>query len=551
MFGALLAALLLSVAASAQETGRPIASVEGSVTDRLTGKPMAGALVSFGPASPQSGTRRTSAVTDANGKFIVNGIIPGSYRVVASGEKFMPQGDPVLIDVALGQNLKDVRLQLVSKATINGRVVDGSGKPIPGVILRAVTSGRENGIVSLMPCLGSKNADIPSNNNGEYHLFVRPGEYFVAACARSDFTNRPEPSGLVTGFYPGVVDPVDARTIRVGTEEDFNAGDFRLTPTELYSVRLRIPSSAGFNREKEQLQIMRRSPNGMETIQLLFSDPFRQNGGVLKKVGEDTYITPGLPPGNYEIDEQLAAYSSGPFQSGHASVRILNRDIDAGTLDMRPSVAISGTVRFDTGSLVQDFSKVFIRFWPVDGPQFGITSMNVAADGALIPFGASSGGGQVRSGGSYRIEALSLPADDYIGSIRSGTRTISGNIVTFNESAPAPVEVTIASPGGIAEGTVHDARNQPAAGSVVVLIPAPDLRNDTSRFKSAAADQNGRFSIHGIAPGDYNVLAWKSVDRDAWLDAEFLARYLSSGVKITIQAGAATGATVGVIPDVK
>src|SRR6185295_12133868 len=154
----------------------------------------------------------------------------------------------------------------------------------------------------------------------------------------------------------------------------------------------------------------RRSPNGMETIQLLFSDPFRQNGGVLKKVGEDTYITPGLPPGNYEIDEQLAAYSSGPFQSGHASVRILNRDIDAGTLDMRPSVAISGTVRFDTGSLVQDFSKVFIRFWPVDGPQFGITSMNVAADGTLIPFGASSGGGQVRTGGRYRVEALSLPA---------------------------------------------------------------------------------------------------------------------------------------------
>jgi hypothetical protein len=42
------------------------------------------------------------------------------------------------------------------------------------------------------------------------------------------------------------------------------------------------------------------------------------------------------------------------------------------------------------------------------------------------------------------------------------------------------------------------------------LIPDTPRRNVKELFESAITDQNGKFSINSIAPGDYKVFSWDS-----------------------------------------
>jgi hypothetical protein len=87
------------------------------------------------------------------------------------------------------------------------------------------------------------------------------------------------------------------------------------------------------------------------------------------------------------------------------------------------------------------------------------------------------------------------------------------------------LDLVIAGPGGTVEGIVRDARDRPGAGSQVVLVPTGERRENPSAFQTAFADEAGRFSIRGVPPGDYGVLAWEDVPEGAWLNAEFLSDF--------------------------
>jgi hypothetical protein len=59
-----------------------------------------------------------------------------------------------------------------------------------------------------------------------------------------------------------------------------------------------------------------------------------------------------------------------------------------------------------------------------------------------------------------------------------------------------------------------------------VLVP-DKARHRLNLFKAVMADQNGRFNIPNIVPGDYKLFAWEVIEPYSWFDAEVLARYES------------------------
>jgi hypothetical protein len=86
----------------------------------------------------------------------------------------------------------------------------------------------------------------------------------------------------------------------------------------------------------------------------------------------------------------------------------------------------------------------------------------------------------------------------------------------------------------IASGTVIGLDNKPAAGAVVVLVPAVQFQNRADRYRRDITDSQGQFRIVGMPPGMYTAYAFDEILSDAFYNPDFLRRYAGRGVEVTI-----------------
>jgi hypothetical protein len=97
------------------------------------------------------------------------------------------------------------------------------------------------------------------------------------------------------------------------------------------------------------------------------------------------------------------------------------------------------------------------------------------------------------------------------------------------------LDIVASANGAVAEGIVTDAKGEPVSSAVVVAVP--EMRSRVERFRKATTDQRGRFTLHGIAPGEYSLFAWENVEADAYYDAEFLKKYEEQALPLRVAEG--------------
>lgn len=102
------------------------------------------------------------------------------------------------------------------------------------------------------------------------------------------------------------------------------------------------------------------------------------------------------------------------------------------------------------------------------------------------------------------------------------------------QAAPPDAALTLRE-GGRVDGVVRNAKDEPVADSMVALIPSQNRRGNLLLFKSISSDQDGRFSIRGVAPGEYTLLAWEDVEANATRNEDFLKEFETRGVRITVR----------------
>jgi hypothetical protein len=100
---------------------------------------------------------------------------------------------------------------------------------------------------------------------------------------------------------------------------------------------------------------------------------------------------------------------------------------------------------------------------------------------------------------------------------------------------PAALEILLGSDGGQIHGTVVDGDAKAFAGARVALVPAGARRDRPDQYRTASSNEEGQFDLRGIPPGEYQLFAWENVEERAWLNADFMRRYLEMGVSITIE----------------
>jgi hypothetical protein len=117
--------------------------------------------------------------------------------------------------------------------------------------------------------------------------------------------------------------------------------------------------------------------------------------------------------------------------------------------------------------------------------------------------------------------------------------SVNGGVVVLDLVASAS--------GGVVDGVAVDAKGEPVANAVIVAVPEMRLRGLMERYRKTVSDQSGRFSLRGVHPGDYTVLAWESVDGGAYYSPEFLKNYEGQGSSLRVNEGDRKGIRVEVI----
>ncbi len=102
-----------------------------------------------------------------------------------------------------------------------------------------------------------------------------------------------------------------------------------------------------------------------------------------------------------------------------------------------------------------------------------------------------------------------------------------------------PLELRIDCAAGVVRGSVLNATNDLVPNAHVVLIPPRQRRSNPDLFKTATTDINGTFRIGGITPGEYEALAFATIEPGAYQDPEFLGQFETRAARVTVTRGSA------------
>jgi protocatechuate 3,4-dioxygenase beta subunit len=143
-----LLAALAAIAGQFPVEDRRAASLSGRVVDAVTGRPIAGAIVTpagsavvISAAAPQP----ARALTNGDGLFVLRDLRKGAvFLMVAkngyAGARFnqrRPGGTGQSIPIDDGQRVADVEIRMWKNSSISGTIVDEAGEPVVGVRVQA------------------------------------------------------------------------------------------------------------------------------------------------------------------------------------------------------------------------------------------------------------------------------------------------------------------------------------------------------------------------------------------------------------------------------
>jgi len=126
--------------------------------------------------------------------------------------------------------------------------------------------------------------------------------------------------------------------------------------------------------------------------------------------------------------------------------------------------------------------------------------------------------------------------------------SVYDNGLVVGAQAATPLDVMVKTDGGSIDGNVLGADRKPvAAGTIVVLIPPDDRRQNPALYKTSRTDAQGHFTMSAIPPGPYKLYAWDSVKTGAWQNVEFMQQFDGRGAMVTVSPNAKATAEVALI----
>src|SRR6188472_617653 len=150
-FIALSFALLLQASPPQTASAQAPASIAGFVVKLGTNEPLSKAVVTLN--STEGRGQMYSASTSSDGRFLLDKIPPGKYRLAANRSGYVryefgargPGRRGREITIGAGQKMTQIMMPLGPAATITGRVFDRDGEPLAYVSVQAMRYTYQDG----------------------------------------------------------------------------------------------------------------------------------------------------------------------------------------------------------------------------------------------------------------------------------------------------------------------------------------------------------------------------------------------------------------------
>jgi hypothetical protein len=504
---------LFTVGAVAQQ---PMFKLAGTVVDAVTGAALPNSEVQVSPVGkPQF---LESAMADAAGHFEFGNLFAGKYSLSAAHagylqETFQQHGQ-YSTAVAVGPNLNttDISFPLSRQAMVSGTITDGDGEPVPNAVIHLLRETVVDGVRATRIA-----GNVGTNSEGRYSLGKLPaGTYYLAVTAQPWYAQQfMAMDGHAEAQTASKLDAAYPLTFYPGVTSDTSASPIRLQVGAAMELNLTIAAVAAAHVTFERV-------NGANVnAQLLSSTrwayPFRVGAMFFQRDGQSFSVAPG----RYHLTSRWRDKAG-----THSVNRILevngNMTVDPHAMESERHITAT-VVGIDSAAQSRLASSLTLR----DLSTLQVWRPVNAEHGVVWP---------ATELGSNRYEVLfNNPDDYYIQGIEGTNATVAGNSIQLKEAGPVQLKITLAKGKAEMKGRVEQ-NGAPVSGAMVLLL-RDDYFNSPSLIHRDQSDSDGTFTLPGIVPGRYTLLALPINPDLEYAKPEAMQPLLAHGKKVIIEPG--------------
>jgi hypothetical protein len=499
----LLISLFPASAQAQQRGGDPgTAIVSGRVT--AGGKPAPGVVVVLSGHDGAQVWRQFAGETDAEGRFNINGVAPGSYEIDPHAYVFVtakqsPNArNSQRIILGAGETIDDLSIEMVRGGVVTGRVIDEDGRPVVGgnVWLQSPpgepATNTQTGSRSL-PGMGE------TDDRGVYRLFGVPaGRYLVAVGRHLDGRGA-----SYHVFYPDTTDQSKAKVIEVSAGAEKTEIDITVVPPEItYAASGRLidaangkPIPGGYigchplDNDHVKMSMLARS----------YDSRITGNDGSFRLVG--------LRPGQYRLLVLAATEGGIEWYSDDVTIEVADEDVSGIDLKARRGASISGVVTIEGANdpkLLGTFNDAYVSANmrnPVGRSGEG-AGCKIGPNGGFRLTGLRPGefSLSVSMHGNYR-RRLSTQRVEVAG------QPVRGSIELNEGQSITDARIVAVYGDGVLRGQVKFQNGEsPKNVCFYVNTSRKGDCDECQTWFSAPVSAGGQYIFEGLPPGDYELI---------------------------------------------
>ena len=502
-------------------TGR----ISGRVVGGDTGRPLRRAQVHIsGEGVPQG----RGVTTDDDGRFELTDLPAGSYTLMAAKGGYAtvmygqrrPLESPRPIELAAGQRLQGLNLNLPRGAVIAGRVTDDVGEPVANIGVRALRYYRMQGRLMLVPGGFFFNGNS-TDDLGRFRIFGLPaGDYYISAgndAFREQGMIWDANESVVRTYFPGTPSLSDAQRIRVGAGEEVTSVNFAIAAARAATISGTVIDSLGQPVDRGHI-MMEESGNLMGT-------------GGSGMVENGAFTVRNVSPGTYILHVNMG---DNDREAASVQVNVASEDITGLTIVTSPAAAIVGQVLFESEpvKVVTPGELLFVAVGTGTPSLMRSGHFNVKDDWTFEA--------RLHQDGPAVIRAETLPGEWMLKAVLHGGVDVTESGIDFRAGQRIDgVQVVLSNRLSMLTGTVADRSGRPTEDCSVVVFPDdPRGWGPLSRGLFAVRpSQQGRYEITKLPAGHYLAAAVDYLEDGQHTDPEYLERLRGYGTAFEIRDG--------------